>query len=146
MLDSAKTDMDTPAFLYSKKMSAKGTFKRVGILMLDESQYKEISTKEASSISPRHLPMLIPPKLWDNKNLRDGCYFRLRASIMRTVSNAQTDALRRANMDGVLEGLDYLGKRTEREQEKKRTDNKNQGFSNYFYEFHLYAYLSTIDS
>ena len=79
--------------------------------MLDEAQYVDISSKEASSISPRHLPMLVPPRLWDNVKSKEGCYFRLRSSLMRTVSNFQTDALRRAKIDGVLEGIDYLGRK-----------------------------------
>ena len=109
VLDSAKTEKDTPAFLYTKKLLQKGTYKRVGMLMLEESQYLDIASKEASSISPRHLPMLVPPKLWDNLKSKEGCYFRLRSSIMRTISNFQTDALRRAKIDGILQGLDYLG-------------------------------------
>lgn len=109
VLDSAKTEKDTPAFLYTKKLLQKGTYKRVGMLMLDESQYLDIASKEASSISPRHLPMLVPPKLWDNLKTKEGCYFRLRSSIMRTISNFQTDALRRAKIEGILQGLDYLG-------------------------------------
>ena len=111
VLDSAKTESNTPAFLYTKKLLQKGTYKRVGMLMLDEAQYVDISSKEASSISPRHLPMLVPPRLWDNVKSKEGCYFRLRSSLMRTVSNFQTDALRRAKIDGVLEGIDYLGRK-----------------------------------
>lgn len=109
LLDSAKTDRDTPAFQYAKKLFQKGTFKRVGILLLENAQYLEISGRDTNNVAPRHLPMLVPPKLWDNRNQREGCYFRIRSSMMRSNSKSQTDALRRADMVGVLHGLDYLG-------------------------------------
>jgi DNA-directed RNA polymerase N-terminal len=109
LLDSAKTDRDTPAFQYAKKLFQKGTFKRVGILQLENAQYLEISGRDTNNVAPRHLPMLVPPKLWDNRNQREGCYYRIRSSMMRTNSRSQTDALRRADMGGVLSGLDYLG-------------------------------------
>ena len=57
----------------------------------------------------RYLPMLVPPKRWDNKKTRDGCYFRLKSSIVRSNSRMQIEAVRRANIGPVLEGLDYLG-------------------------------------
>lgn len=110
LLDTARTDQDTPAFQYSKKLLQKGTYKRVGILRLDNDQFMDISGKERSGIAPRFLPMLIPPRSWDNKKQLDGCYFVLRSSLMRTVSKVQTEALTRANMGSITEGLDYLGK------------------------------------
>ena len=111
LLDSAKTDADIPAFQYSKKSMQKGPYKRVGILLLENEQYLDISGREGTNMSPRFLPMLIPPKLWENrsKNHAEGCYYRLRSSLMRTVSKSQTDALRKADMDGILSGLNYLG-------------------------------------
>jgi hypothetical protein len=111
LLDSAKTDQDLPAFQYSKKLLQRGTYKRVGILLLDQDLYLDLSGREGANMAPRFLPMLLPPKLWENKSktFHDGCYFRLRSSLMRTVSKAQTEALRKANMNGILDGLDYLG-------------------------------------
>ena len=111
LLDSAKTDQDLPAFQYSKKLLQRGTYKRVGILLLDQDLYLDLSGREGTNMAPRFLPMLLPPKLWENKSktFNDGCYFRLRSSLMRTVSKAQTEALRKANMNGILDGLDYLG-------------------------------------
>ena len=111
LLDSAKTDGDLPAFQYSKKMVQRGTYKRVGILLLENEQYLDLTGREGTNMSPRFLPMLLPPKLWDNKskNHSDGCYFRLRSALMRTISKSQTDALKKANMDGILGGLNYLG-------------------------------------
>ena len=109
LLDSAKTDRDTPAFQYAKKLFQKGTFKRVGILLLENAQYLEISGRDTNNVAPRHLPMLVPPKQWDNRDQREGCYYRIRSSIMRTNSKSQTDALKRADMSDVLCGLDYLG-------------------------------------
>ena len=53
--------------------------------------------------------MLVPPKRWDNKKTRDGCYFRLKSTIVRSNSRMQIEAVRRANIGPVLEGLDYLG-------------------------------------
>ena len=110
LLDSAKTDRDTPAFQYAKKLFQKGTFKRVGILLLENAQYLEISGRDTNNVAPRHLPMLVPPKHWDNRNQKEGCYYRIRSSMMRTNSKSQTEALRRADMGDVLQGLDYLGK------------------------------------
>ena len=111
LLDSAKTDSGLQAFQYSKKLIQKGTYKRVGILLLENQQYLDLSGREGTNMNPRYLPMLLPPKLWENrsKNHVEGCYFRLRSSLMRTISRSQIDALRKANMTDILDGLNYLG-------------------------------------
>lgn len=110
VIDTALTELNTPAFEYSKRLLSKGSFKRVGILKLDDAQYQKIKDKDLTNVFPRYLPMLCPPKRWDNK-IKDGCYYRLKSQLMRTRSRAQHDAVRRANMPDVIEGLNYLGKR-----------------------------------
>jgi DNA-directed RNA polymerase len=83
LIDSATTESNLPAFIHTKKIMGKDKFKKVGILQLDEGQYNEIARKDMRNVQPRFLPMLVPPKCWDNKRMKDGCYFRLRSTIMR---------------------------------------------------------------
>jgi DNA-directed RNA polymerase len=113
VIDTALTDTNKPAFLYTKRLLARGSFKKVGILTLDKDQFKVISDKDLTNITPRYLPMLCPPKDWDNKR-KDGCYYRLNSELMRTRSRSQREALQRANMSDVIEGLNYLGKSFEK--------------------------------
>ena len=109
LLETARTESNLPAFLHSKQFVANKGYKRIGILRLDQAQYQEIAQKDLKYVIPRYLPMLVPPKRWDNKKTRQGCYYRLKSTIVRSTSRAQLDAVRRANITPVLEGLDYLG-------------------------------------
>lgn len=109
LLETARTEKNLPAFLHSKQFVANKSYKRVGIIRLEQAQYQEIAQKDLKYVIPRYLPMLVPPKRWDNKKTRDGCYFRLKSAIVRSTSRAQMDAVRRANIGPVLEGLDFLG-------------------------------------
>eukprot|EP00596_Hydrurales_sp_CCMP1899_P000357 CAMPEP_0119048724 /NCGR_PEP_ID=MMETSP1177-20130426/60699_1 /TAXON_ID=2985 /ORGANISM="Ochromonas sp, Strain CCMP1899" /LENGTH=975 /DNA_ID=CAMNT_0007025033 /DNA_START=116 /DNA_END=3043 /DNA_ORIENTATION=+ len=108
VIETALTESNKPAFEYSKKQLAKGSFKFVGILKLNDDQFKQIVDKDLTNITPRYLPMLCPPKSWDNKK-KDGCYYRLNSQLMRSRSRSQNEALRRANMSDVTDGLNYLG-------------------------------------
>jgi len=96
-----------PAFIHTNDFYAT-LGKRLGILRLDSDLFKKIAEKELHHVMPRYLPMLVPPKAWNNKS-KSGCYFRLKTNLMRTYSRAQNEALRRADMGGILEGLDYMG-------------------------------------
>ena len=58
---------------------------------------------------PKYLPMLVPPREWNSKNLDRGCYFNLRCTFMRTQSSLHNDSLRIAKLDDVYNGLNYLG-------------------------------------
>jgi DNA-directed RNA polymerase len=109
VIETALTETNKPAFEYSKRQLGKGSIKRVGILKLNDDQFKQIVDKDLTNITPRYLPMLCPPKSWDNKR-KDGCYYRLNSQLMRSRSRTQLDALKRANMSDVTEGLNYLGK------------------------------------
>jgi DNA-directed RNA polymerase, mitochondrial len=85
--------------------------KKIGILRMDASLYKDLVSKDINQILPRYLPMLVEPKEWDyRKKAFGGVYYRLRADIMRTFSKGHMEALSRANMRAVLDGLNYLGK------------------------------------
>ncbi|MGK3946767.1 hypothetical protein ABK046_51440, partial [Streptomyces caeruleatus] len=53
------------------------TNRKVGHIKLDADLYKNIVDRGVVFIVPRYLPMLIPPKKWDNKR-RIGGYYRLK--------------------------------------------------------------------
>eukprot|EP01041_Mallomonas_annulata_P008967 gene8967-18555_t len=82
--------------------------KYLGVIYLDPTFFEEISMKDLYHVSPRYLPMVVPPKSWFTENLSGG-YFRLKANLVRTYSQAQKQAVKEAHMPKVLEGLDYLG-------------------------------------
>jgi DNA-directed RNA polymerase len=112
--DSARTNTGTHAFLHSipyiPKVKPGQSIKRQGLIKLDQDLFNELSDQHKLSYSlPRYLPMLVKPKLWDNKQSNTSCYFRLKSSLMRSFSRDQQIALKLANMNGVLEGLNYLG-------------------------------------
>lgn len=109
LLETARTDKNLPAFLHSKQHVSNNSFKRVGIIRLEQALYQEMAEKDLRHIVPRYLPMLVPPKRWDNKKARSGCYYRLKSAIVRSSSKSQLEAVQRANIGPVLEGLDYLG-------------------------------------
>jgi DNA-directed RNA polymerase len=52
--------------------------------------------------------MVVPPKKWNNKR-GTGSYWTLKASLMRTHSNLQLKALKKSNIEPILNALDYLG-------------------------------------
>eukprot|EP00606_Chrysophyceae_sp_TOSAG23-5_P000748 GSChrysophyteH2.ASY1.ANO1.1674.1 assembled CDS len=106
LVDVAKHN-DEPVFIHSNWFSQLKQ-KRVRLLQLNEETFKAIAQREMQTVLPRYLPMIVPPKTWNNKR-NTGCYFRLKAPLMRTYNRSQTDAIRRADMTGILEGLDYLG-------------------------------------
>lgn len=108
LLDTAMTDANEPVFIYSKRMLKKGSPKAVGILKMDEAQYLEIVDKDMKYVAPRLLPMLIKPRKWDLTK-RNGCYYRIKAPLLRTNSKMHIDICRKADMQKVTNGLDYLG-------------------------------------
>lgn len=59
--------------------------------------------------TPRFVPMLVPPKDWVTPE--QGGFLQLRSRMMRTKGEAaQKNALRRADLRKVYEGLNCLGK------------------------------------
>lgn len=84
-------------------------FKKTGILKLDPEIFYELSLRGgAGVVLPRHLPMLIPPNKWDNKDKDCTPYLHLKAPLVRTNSKDQLQAVRQCDMEHVLEAMDYL--------------------------------------
>ena len=108
LVKSAKTDNDTLVFLHSIDFNP-SSLKRMGKIRMDSDIYKILSTHSLTQLMPRHLPMIVPPKSW-RRNRDSGCYFRIKSSLVRTFSLDQKDAVRKARMDKILIGLDYLGR------------------------------------
>mmetsp|Transcript_21171 Transcript_21171/g.32484 ORF Transcript_21171/g.32484 Transcript_21171/m.32484 type:complete len:777 (-) Transcript_21171:2471-4801(-) len=74
--------------------------------LLHESWIEEVMHHCAM---PRYLPMVIPPRPWEDINR--GCYLKLRPDLMRTNGNIdQIDAIRRAQMPKIYDGLNALAK------------------------------------
>ena len=99
------------AFKYSNGY-VQNTQRRLGRVRLDDDVFKVVAEREKMAVLPRFLPMIVPPKKWTRKNLakdKGGCYFRIKAPIIRTHNRSQLDAARRGDMRGVLDGLNYLG-------------------------------------
>ena len=108
MIESAKF-RNRNALVHSIPFMNSIGYKKLGLLHLDEEAFKNLAEREMTTMLPRYLPMLVPPKDWNNRNLKNSCYFRLHAPLVRTHNRTQLDAVRRADMGGVLEGLDFLG-------------------------------------
>ena len=107
LVESSKNEDGEEIFLHTAYFYA-SIQKRLGLLRLDSAVFKSIAEKGTEHVLPRYLPMLVPPKAWNNK-FRSGCYFRLRTPLMRTFSPSHLDSLKRADMGPILEGLNYLG-------------------------------------
>lgn len=107
LVDCTKNENGVPIFQHTTYFYA-SIQRRMGQLVLEQDVFRKIAEKDMDHVLPRYLPMLVPPKEWNNK-LRAGCYYRLRTSIMRTQSPSHIDALQRADMGPILDGLNYLG-------------------------------------
>lgn len=87
--------------------------KRAGTIKFEDSTYKQLTdnefTKDYKILYPRYLPMIVPPKNWDNKDYDTSAYFRLKSTLIRTDSKEQISAVKLANMPSVIEGLNFLG-------------------------------------
>ena len=108
LINSAKREgTGEPVFEHSLVYTSKPG-KRNGILKIHPEEFQALALKDLKLIAPRLLPMLVPPRDWDNKKFR-GAYLTLKAPLMKAISKMQTEAVRKAEMDDVLEGLNYLG-------------------------------------
>jgi len=108
LVESAR--MDTGEAAFSHKLIYDPTRNiKVGHVELNPAVYQSIVPQEGMAFSPRFLPMLIPPKNWNNKK-GAGCYWFLKSNLMRTESSVQNVALSQANISDILNSLDYLGK------------------------------------
>lgn len=86
--------------------------KTVGVVHLHKGLTRLLPEDGAlfEMVQPKFLPMVIPPRPW--RQWDSGGYLTSRASVMRTVTQLQTDALRE-NMYGyndVLDALSILGR------------------------------------
>jgi len=109
LMKSAKDKDGDPVFIHSSFFS-KFHKKNVGSLTLDPLVFEEMEEiSDHGLVTVRHLPMLVPPRSWGTKR-REGGYYRLPCSLMRTNSPSHSSTLRRADVQDVLAGLDYLGR------------------------------------
>jgi len=108
LVKSAKTDSGSFVFLHSIDFNP-SSLKKMGRIRMDADVYKTLLKTELTQLMPRHLPMLVPPKSW-RRNRETGCYYRIKTGLVRTYSLDQKEAVRKARMDKVLVGLDYLGR------------------------------------
>ena len=107
LIETAKFG-DKEAFIYTNEFET-ARQRRQGMIRLDDDVFKLIAERDVATVLPRYLPMIVPPKKWNNRSKNGNCYLRLRTSIVRTHMKSQMEAVKKADMDSILEGLDYLG-------------------------------------
>ncbi|KAK0563986.1 DNA-directed RNA polymerase [Tilletia horrida] len=101
---------DQPAF-YSTYQYIGG--RKLGVIKLNDEISQRMETdRVADTISPRHLPMLVPPRLWETPNR--GGYLTARQSLMRYKDSAEQGSYLRAasqnnGLEPIMAGLDVLG-------------------------------------
>ncbi|MCO5585164.1 hypothetical protein L7F22_039096 [Adiantum nelumboides] len=88
--------------------------KRLGVIKLNDAVGEVLSKERISGdlLSPRHLPMLVPPKPWTDHET--GGYYSVKSRALRYKEVAEQGSyLRHASankeLDSVLAGLDVLG-------------------------------------
>lgn len=108
LVESARMDTGEGAFTH-KLIYDPARKVKVGHIEMNVNVYQSIVPKDYMAFAPRFLPMLIPPKNWNNKK-NAGCYWFLKSNLMRTESSVQNLALRQANIGDILCSLDYLGR------------------------------------
>lgn len=116
LLKTAQHDEGIASFIYTNNFYQHGHdfAKRMGFVRLDPEKFSEFSAlplkdmKGAAMLMPRFLPMLVPPVPWNNFDY-SGAYYQMKAPLMKATSAMQTVAVKRGQMDPVLESLDYLG-------------------------------------
>lgn len=107
LIKTAKTDGGSLVFLHSIDFQP-SRMKKMGKVRMDNEVYKALLKTNLTQLMPKYLPMIVPPKSW-RKNRDSGCYYRVKSSLVRTFSGDQKEAVRKARMDKILVGLDYLG-------------------------------------
>jgi DNA-directed RNA polymerase len=86
---------------------------KLGIIKCNQAILERLEVDPmAAVLHPRQLPMVIPPRMWQDR--RTGCYILLRADVMRIKHAPEQRAqLERADLQGdlvdVYAALDYLG-------------------------------------
>jgi DNA-directed RNA polymerase len=102
------TDKDGEKIFSMGYSIVSGTLRKVGIITMSPAVYGSIYNITPSFLHPRYLPMIVPPKSWDNRKYY-GAYLQLKSPLLKNTTKAQIEAVKRCNMKKVLEGLDYLG-------------------------------------
>ncbi|CAD6918554.1 unnamed protein product [Tilletia controversa] len=101
---------DQPA-LYSTYQYMGG--KKLGVIRLNEAIGMRMDSDQVhDTVSPRHLPMLVPPRLWETTSR--GGYLTARTSLMRYKDGAEQGSYLRAasannGLEPIMAGLDVLG-------------------------------------
>jgi len=123
LLKTAVDDKGVSAFVYSnnfyvqklpyasKQTGQSMAVKRMGFVHMEPAKFLEfskLSLKDSTLLMPRYLPMLVPPKRWDNREF-SGAYFTMKAPMMKAISAQQRMAVRHGELNDVLDALDYLG-------------------------------------
>lgn len=99
-----------PAFYHSYQY-VRGN--KLGVIKCNEALLARLEVDPMASIlHPRQLPMVIPPRMWQDR--KTGCYIIHQADVMRIKHAPEQRAqLERADLQGdlteVYEALDYLG-------------------------------------
>ena len=107
LTEEAKTEKGTPVFLHKRYYSPM-MGKQMGVIELIPEMSMALANDGAVFVIPAYLPMLVKPKPWNNQ-LGIGGYFRLRSTIVKSQSQLQQRAVKKANMPQILDALDFLG-------------------------------------
>lgn len=91
LIRTAKLENGNPAFRHFYSYLSRNRL--TGQVELNPELFATIVPEAKGTSLPRYLPMVIPPKKWNNKK-GVGCYWVLKASLMRTFSDTQLRALR----------------------------------------------------
>jgi DNA-directed RNA polymerase len=113
LMNSAVSEGDPgrPVFIHSTIASKKNKVKTVGVIEMNKEVYDSLALmdkQQMETVFPRYLPMLIPPRPWDNRNRKSSCYLRLKCKLIRSYSQGQHLAVAHAHMDKLLESVNYV--------------------------------------
>jgi DNA-directed RNA polymerase len=112
LIKSAVMDGPTPKPVFEHTyLQEEKTMKLNGIIKLEKDIYESLvimDKQQEEAVLPRYLPMLVPPRPWDNKNRKSSCYMRLKCKLIRSYSQGQQVAVAQANMDRLLESINYV--------------------------------------
>ncbi|CAE7469112.1 RPOT2 [Symbiodinium microadriaticum] len=103
-IESAKDEHGAPSLVHASPFVSYR--KQVGMVKMTEEVYDSIAGNTLHFGEPTYLPMIVPPVPWKS-NLTGG-YFTLKSNILRFRSKSQLNVIRRARMQPVLDGLNFL--------------------------------------
>mmetsp|Transcript_21467 Transcript_21467/g.31136 ORF Transcript_21467/g.31136 Transcript_21467/m.31136 type:complete len:959 (+) Transcript_21467:110-2986(+) len=108
-MDAALQADGSPALEHLTPYIGKNKLKKVGIVRLTESAFQTVTEESLHYGEPAFLPMVVPPRPWESRTLNGG-YLTLKSSILRYRTPSQMKVLTRADMQPILDGLNYLGR------------------------------------